>query len=334
MKSFCKSLCLFYLFFCPWCLSFALHPTRIHLDKQVVKKERGFLRLKSSTTNTGESSSLLTKREESYLAVDRCYKRILLSAAVDIATNLQASILSNNFRLDLQSFAVFVTFWKLAVAGGVKYASEIYRRSGKVVMSVEDSETVKHIFSAMAGVWRLTAVMVVIGEGIDAIALFGNTRVARLVFVVAAAMGSFLARSISATETKAFESSHQGRKMGLRATRNMAISVGALLLKGALSPLPLFVKEMSRVQQVNVLAGIATPFVTAGLLWNMRRSFIPVMVAATETERTKSEDLSASYASLFEAQRKFFSKVAATFEKEVQFKVLFSLVSLAQHKLQ
>ena len=281
------------------------------------------------------SMSVSRKQEEAFIAVRACYRMIFVSALVDGATNLDALLqLFAAPGFSPESFAAFVTFWKLGLAGGLKYAFDKYKKTGKVVLSRDDDKTVADICWTMAAIWRFTAWVVVAGEIIGIASVYKS----RWIFpglVAAVVSGTSIARLLHFRETKLFKSSSgEGRRAGLLATRNMALCAGALLLRGVLSLLSALAKDTTWFLKAIDLSGVPSKFVTAGLLMELRRFLLRAVVVITSEESSETDKHMSAFSSLFDAQKKFYSKLTSTYMFEATFKVIFAVIPLVQGRLQ
>jgi hypothetical protein len=113
------------------------------------------------------------------------------------------------------------------------------------------------------------------------------------------------------------------RQMGLVTARNMAYCTGALLGRASIIPLSALYQTTWRDRTMQIL-GLPSLVVTGALLWQLRKSFLAALVGATSLDLQPEVKKK-----LFEAQRSFYSNVAATFKSEAMFKLGFFLVQIA-----
>jgi len=287
-----------------------------------------------STTDNEDAMSVSRKQEEAFIAVRACYRMILVSALVDSAANLDAWLqLFAAPGFSPESFAAVLTFWKLGLAGGLKYASDRYKKTGKAVLSRDDDKTVADICRTMAAIWRFTAWVVVAGDTIGIASVY-KSRWILLGLVAAIVSGASIARLLHFRETKRFKSSSgEGRRAGLLATRNMALCAGALLLRGVLSPLSALANDTTWFLKAIALLSVPAPFVTAGLLLELRGFLLRAVVVTTSDESSETNECMSAFSSLFDAQKKFYSRLTSTFKSEATFKVIFAVIALLRGRL-
>jgi hypothetical protein len=73
------------------------------------------------------------------------------------------------------------------------------------------------------------------------------------------------------------------RQMGLVTARNMAYCTGALLVRASIIPLSAFY-QTTRLGQIKQILDLPTPVVTGTLLWQLRKSFLAVLVGVTSLD--------------------------------------------------
>jgi hypothetical protein len=222
------------------------------------------------------------------------------------------------------------TLWKVGIAASLYRVFSIYQKYIKKKEEETLFQPIYFLCKTMARLWLEASWFFAFGCFVDLVELFQEEILWGVPFAILI-NGGLCFQRVSNRETEELTSSVDdlegaaavALQMGLVTARNMAYCTGALLLRATIIPLSALYQTTwrDRIRQILCLPSLV---VTGALLWQLRKSFLTALLGATSLDlkpEVKKE--------LFEAQRSFYSNVAATFKAEAIFKLGFFLVQTA-----
>lgn len=297
--------------------------------------------LTSPFGNLSSADEVETERQSALFSMRLCYQAAFLSALVDGVSGLANRIETSSsplFSMESFSFAPIISLWKFGFAAVLYWVRR--RITDKEVSSLDD-ETLAQICTTMARLWRVTAGVIAAASSIVLVELLQDrvvpwVRVGVVLGLIAVVAATF--RILSSTQTNYKKvilcPSNRGgaaQAAGLMAVHNMTICVGALCFRGAVAALEVAVTHAGTWTRIALkVLEVPTPFVTAGLLWKLRSSFVEALLAVTSTNRKKDETLDAPFSDLYKSQEAFYEKVAETLSTVAKVKVLLTMARLTQ----
>jgi hypothetical protein len=282
---------------------------------------------KPRVASTGSSDEVL--ESEALSSIRICYQSAAASAFVDGIIFNWSSLRDGRSWETLVPVDLLGTVWKVGIAASLYRMLTFYQIHLKKREEETCFQPIYFICKTMARLWLEATWVLAFACLTDLVGFFQDAFSWVGFFAILIAGGGCLSRvSDRETEELASVDDLQGsaagaRQMGLVTARNMAYCTGALLLRASIIPFSAFYQTTWR-GQIKQILDLPTPVVTGALLWQLRKSFLAVLVGFT------SHDLQLEVKNeLFRAQSSFYSTVASTFKGEAIFKLGFFLVQIA-----
>jgi hypothetical protein len=282
----------------------------------------------SRVANTGSSDDVF--ESEAISSIRICYQSAAASVFVDGITFNWFSLRQGRNWETLAPVDLLGTVWKVGIAASLYRMLTIYQNQIRKKEEEAPFQPIYHICKTMARLWLETTWVLAFGCFVDLVGLFKDEFSWVGSFAILIAGGGLLSRVSYRQRNEELPSvddlegsAAAARQMGLVTARNMAYCTGALLLRASIIPLTVFYQTTWQ-GRIKKIIDLPTPVVTGALLWQLRKSFLAVLVGATSLDLqpgVKNE--------LFKAQRSFYSNVAYTFKSEATFKLGFFLVQIA-----
>jgi len=289
---------------------------------------------------------LQSKQLEAVASIRSCYRTVLATAVIDIATDGWALREATRVQRLLE---VLTVAWKIGLTNGLYGISEAMSKRTVDITPENVGSIVDDLYRIMGRLWRQTAQLITLASMLDLATLF-RQRVSLIpqLFAASAVLASFLvqAYSIHQTDEMFMVPSWMRRKMkkcrksdsitgaeknghdaltnqGKVAilARNMALVSAALVMRAVVVIPLLSLGQPNFMALATTLIGIPTPFVTGGLVWKLRTSQLENYGAILANEWKPSLQVH-----VFEAQRKFYKRVKNTLQTEGVIKLLATVV--------
>jgi hypothetical protein len=225
--------------------------------------------------------------------------------------------------------------WRLFLAQGLFRVSQLFQKhtvndSFTNATNARDTTLLK-VLSIMGNVWRISAWIIGLGSIVDVAVAFQRNRPWRMTVACAVTMLGWRWYSIYTTKNLQLNNDPI-RKSALRTAQFMSVCIGTLWIRFLVS-IALIVPSAPILKRLLMLTHVQTPWITACLLYNLRRSFLSNLVSSSPT--SSSSTIKADQETriplsndLLQAQVKFYKHVAHTFKAEIVARVLVVLLTL------
>lgn len=291
----------------------------------------------TSNTNSREESTHAFQRDDAVKAFRSCAMVALVSGLLDAAVTISPMLLQKgSFSTAAVAVPTIMTLWKLGFSACSLHVGTVYKRIDNLYVkaNTNDEKILAELCETMNIFWLTTAWVLVVTVSAEVLSFVSNNTkhrsIALRAIAVVVASISVVLRGVSVRPTSALTTTDGEKKpslvrrVGHRNIRNMAFCAAALIGKGVVAAVLLVLRK----NQLFTLLGLPTPFITAGLLWQLRSRFLDALLEATDSNsRTTNSDESTTFSKLYHAQTVFYSKVASTLEHEIKSKVVLVLVT-------
>lgn len=253
-----------------------------------------------------------------------CYQTIAISACFDLVTSIGYTrhfLATPNWT---SLYSVSVMLWKIVISLGLYRIAEHF--IPRVVQQCKDDDKVNFRLTfaqacgRMAKLWRQSTRVVLGGVILHLCRLFGFTWKAPS---IAASM------LVLAFGLAPLQDSHiiDLNKAGSAITSSLTSCTIAVFLEAVCTtPLSLvFDKSLGTAGKLMLLSGIHTPFITASLLWKMRRALKAVLHKIQQSGNMKGVEQP-----FWDAQTRFYEKLQSLMFWEMMFKVLMIVVNIVR----